>query len=647
MTFRMWNFRKALVVFHDVVVSLLAILIAFYMRFEGAGIEERLEFLQVFVIGFLPYCAVVYYFFGLYASKWRFASLPDLANIFRAATVIAVSLVIFDYVLASSALYGRFFFGKITIALYWGLQIFLLGGSRLAYRYFRYTRTRRQATQVGSKPSLVLGRAADAELVLRAIESGALKKIWPLGILSPSRADQGTVVRNVRVLGTFDDLERMVTDLEGRAGSRVKQLILTPSSLEPVHKPDLLVSRARRLGIEVRQAAGLDASDDLRAMRVAKIDVEDLLLRPSVKIDYGRLENFARGKAVVVTGGGGSIGAEICQRLVTFGAKRLLVIENSESALHAVLDTLAMMQGEAVIDGRIADVRDRKRIFRLIAEFEPDLVFHAAALKHINLVEKEWTEGVKINVFGSINVADASVAAGARAMVMISTDKAIAPVSVLGATKRLAEIYCGALDADLARRGKDRTVVQMRKRADLTRLISVRFGNVLASNGSVVPKFKAQIEAGGPVTITHADMVRYFMTVREASDLVMTSASHALSDNSASVSAYVLNMGQPVRIMDLAERMICLAGYEPGEDIEIISMGMRAGERLNEVLFAEDEPTQEIGIQGIVAANPPRASLAEVRELVSRLERAIETEERVAVFEVFRQAVQDFQGTAA
>ena len=213
-------------------------------------------------------------------------------------------------------------------------------------------------------------------------------------------------------------------------------------------------------------------------------------------------------------------------------------------------------QAKPEIDGRIADIRDRERIFRLMADFKPDIVFHAAALKHVPLLERDWDEGVKTNVFGSINVADAAAAAGAAAMVMISTDKAIEPISMLGATKRFAEMYCQALDADFSRRA----AAERRP----MRLIAVRFGNVLASNGSVVPKFKAQIDAGGPVTVTHPDMVRYFMTIREACDLVVTAATHALSPDRSDVSVYVLNMGQPVKIVDLAERMIRLAGLGAG-----------------------------------------------------------------------------------
>jgi len=216
--------------------------------------------------------------------------------------------------------------------------------------------------------------------------------------------------------------------------------VLTPSALSPEARPEALLIRARKLGLTMSQLPSLDAGGT--AVQLAPVAVEDLLVRPSVKIDYGRLETFVSGKAIVVTGGGGSIGSEICERLVTFGAARLLVIENSEFALYTVLEMLKAKQSNALISGRIADVRERARIMSLIAQFKPDLIFHAAALKHVPLLETDWDEGIKTNVFGSINVADAAAAAGAAAMVMISTDKAIEPVSVLGATKRLAEMYC-------------------------------------------------------------------------------------------------------------------------------------------------------------------------------------------------------------
>jgi len=375
------------------------------------------------------------------------------------------------------------------------------------------------------------------------------------------------------------------------------------------------------------------------AVQLAPVAVEDLLVRPSVKIDYGRLETFVSGKAIVVTGGGGSIGSEICERLVTFGAARLLVIENSEFALYTVLEMLKAKQSNAVISGRIADVRERARIMSLIAQFKPDLIFHAAALKHVPLLETDWDEGIKTNVFGSINVADAAAAAGAAAMVMISTDKAIEPVSVLGATKRLAEMYCEALDNELGHHAAGGT--------SPTRIISVRFGNVLASNGSVVPTFKAQIAAGGPVTVTHPDMVRYFMTIREACDLVITAATHALGPDSGEVSVYLLNMGQPVKIVDLAERIIRLSGLEPGRDIQITFTGIRPGERLHEILFAREEETTDIGIPGIVATKPVQPSLEAIRAWVATLEQGLSRNERAVIYNVLRDAVPEFRGEAA
>ena len=628
--------RSMLILVHDLLATAAAIIVAFYIRFEDTGLALRKDLLIAILPAFLIYAGGVYWLLELNKAKWRFASLPDLSNIFRAATILAISLLVLDYILVAPTFLGGFFFGKITIVLYWFLQMFFLGGSRVAYRYFRYTRTRQQARVAQSTPTLVLGRAADAEVLLRAIESGAVRKIWPVGILSSSPADQGQAIRGVTVLGTFEDLERTVLNLEQR-GTRVLRLVLSASALAPEAKPEAILMRARRLGLSTSRLPSLDEGDE--ALRLTPVAVEDLLLRPSVKIDYRRLERFVRGKSIVVTGGGGSIGAEICDRIVTFGARRLLIIENSEPALHAVLETLATKGAEAKIDGRIADVRDRGRVFRLLAEFKPEIVFHAAALKQVPLLERDWDEGVKTNVFGSVNVADAAVAAGAGAMVMVSTDKAIEPVSVLGATKRFAEMYCQALDADFARRANGGQAAM--------RLIAVRFGNVLASNGSVVPKFKAQIEAGGPVTVTHPDMVRYFMTIREACDLVVTAASHALGPDRIDVSVYVLNMGQPIKIVDLAELMIRLSGLEPGVDINIVFTGIRPGERLNEILFAREEPSVEVGIAGIVAARPVCPSLEAMRGWVATFEQGLVRGERDVIYRVLRDAVPDFRGEAA
>ncbi len=635
--------RNALIAAHDALATALAVLASFYLRFEGDAFFDRLPLLLRILPYFVALSVVVCYAFNLTTTKWRFISLPDALNILRVATVLTLGLVVLDYIFVAPNVQGTpvapnvqgpFFLGKITIVLYWFLEVFFLSALRFAYRYFRYTRVRRHAKTEDASPTLLVGRAADAEILLRGIESGAVKRIWPVGLLSPSSADRGQSIRNIPVLGGIDDIEDVIGDF-ARRNKPIARVVMTPSAFAPEARPEAVLMRARRLGMIVSRLPSLESGDTPRLTSVA---VEDLLLRPSENIDYARLEAFVKNKSVIVTGGGGSIGAEICERVVTFGAGRLLVIENSEPALYAVTEALAVHQTSAVIEGRIADIRDRERMLRLMNEFKPDIVFHAAALKHVPILERDWSEGVKTNIFGTVNVADAALAAGAEAMVMISTDKAIEPVSMLGLTKRFAEMYCQALDHDPPSQQGSRPRM---------RLISVRFGNVLASNGSVVPKFKAQIEAGGPVTVTHPDMVRYFMTIREACDLVITAATHALAPVRPEVSVYVLNMGQPVKIVDLAERMIRLSGLQPGHDIDIVFTGMRPGERLNEILFATEEPAVEIGVAGIMAAKPNEPPMQALRKWIAALEQAIARDDRATIKAVLKDAVPEFGSTAA
>ena len=625
--------RNALIAAHDALATAVALVGSFYIRFEG-NFTDRLPLLLNILPYFIVFSLFVCYFCHLTTSKWRFISLPDALNILRAATVLALTLLVLDYIFVAPNVQGAFFFGKVTIILFWFLEVSLLGASRFAYRYFRYTRVRRHARAEDAAPTLLVGRAADAEILLRGIESGAVKRIWPVGLLSPSAADRGQLIRNIPVLGGIDDLEDVIADFAKR-NKPIARVVMTPSAFDPEARPESVLMRSRRLGLIVSRLPSLESGD---LPRLTSVAVEDLLPRPSEKIDYARLEALVKNKAVIVTGGGGSIGSEVCARVVTFGAARLLVIENSEPALYAITEALTATGTSASIEGRVADIRDRDRILRLMNEFRPDIVFHAAALKHVPILERDWSEGVKTNIFGTVNVADAALASGAGAMVMISTDKAIEPVSMLGLTKRFAEMYCQALDHDLAARPDGKPSM---------RLISVRFGNVLASNGSVVPKFKAQIEAGGPVTVTHPDMVRYFMTIREACDLVITAAAHALSPERPDVSVYVLNMGQPVKIVELAERMIRLSGLQPGHDIDVVFTGMRPGERLNEILFAHEEPPLEIGVAGIMAAKPNEPPMQSMRKWIAALQQAIVRDDRSTIKAVLKDAVPEFGSNAA
>jgi FlaA1/EpsC-like NDP-sugar epimerase len=298
--------RNFLIALHDALATGAALLASFYLRFEGDFLADRLPLLLRILPWFVAFSVVVCYFFNLTTTKWRFISLPDALNILRVSAVLTVALVVVDYgaIFVGPKVHYSVFLGRITIVLYFFLQVFFLSALRFGYRYFRYSRTRHQARADDAAPTLLIGRAADAEVVLRGIENGAIKRIWPIGVLSPSAADLGQQIRNVPVLGGTDDIEAVIRDFASRE-KPIKRAVMTPSAFEPDAHPEAVLMRAKRLGLLVSRLPSLESGD---APRLTNVAVEDLLLRPSEKIDYARLESLVRGKAVIVTGGGGSIG---------------------------------------------------------------------------------------------------------------------------------------------------------------------------------------------------------------------------------------------------------------------------------------------------------------------------------------------------
>lgn len=618
------NYKKLLIILHDLLMTVVALYASLLLRFDEPFLSERLDYWR-YAFAFVSVAGAVYLFFRLYQSKWRFASLPDLIAIAKASAALALVLLVIDYVVLAQNLFGGYFFGRQAIFIYFVVQMASLGGPRILYRYWKDSRAKASPALKEAPPVLLLGRPSDVEVLIRAIETGAIRNMRPVGILSPREIDQGQMIRGVKVRGDLDDLEAEVAGA-GAKGAPIRRIVMTPAALAPEAEPEKVLERARRLGVSVVRMQSMEGAT---AGALAPVDIEDLLLRPTHDVDAARVSAFVRGKRCVVTGGGGSIGGEICRRLKHHGAASILVIENAELALYKIMEALAREPGDTTVEGRIADVREKERLTELVRAFCPDIVFHAAALKHVPYLEQDWMEGVKTNVFGSINTAEAAIAAGASCMVMISTDKAIEPVSMLGATKRLAEIATEALDRE----------------PNGARLISVRFGNVLGSNGSVVPRFKAQIAHGGPVTVTHPDMIRYFMTVREACDLVLTAASHAggVAKTAEAASVYVLKMGQPVKILDLAERMIRLSGLEPGRDIEIAYTGMRPGERLHEILFDSAEPMVDTGLDGVMAAKANAAGPQKISSWLDALRAALEKGDVRQANAVLMEAIPDYR----
>lgn len=611
----MAHIKRASIILHDYGATVAALMLALFLRGDPVVTSVGGYSPLTLSLGFAACALLVYGICALYAARWRFASLFDLFGIFKAVCILTAILLMADYVASPRIGDGAKLLGGRTLAIYLCVQTILLGGPRILYRAYRSWRLQALHNR-DPLVALVVGRAADAESVIRAVEAGVTGPMRVFGIITPVAQEVGQAVRGVHIWGTTDELDAVMRAAAER-GLVVQRAVLAPDAQRNSALMETVVGTFRRMGIPTIRLDVAHSTVGGQPMRLQAVIDDDLLIRPLVEVDEDPLKDFVRGKRVAVTGGGGSIGSELVLRSAQLGAEAVLVLDMSEAALHAILDR-AQIDKETyadVVEGRLCDIRDRARITRLLHEFRPDVVFHAAALKHVPHLEREVADAVRTNVFGTVNAADASIAVGAGAFVLISTDKATEPVSILGATKRLAETYVQALDV-----APHIVDASSRRR---TRLVAVRFGNVLGTAGSVVPRFRAQIEAGGPVTITDPAMVRYFMTRREATDLLWTAARIKLEASSAAhVGVLVLNMGQPVKIDDLARRMIRLAGYEPDKGIDIVYTGPRPGERLSEILFENRELQFDIGVRGIVGAESHAPPMQRLEQVFERLEAA-------------------------
>ena len=434
-------------------------------------------------------------------------------------------------------------------------------------------------------------------------------------------------MQGVKVYGALPDLERIVNKL-ARKGIKVTELVVTETS-PGRQRLGHIVEKATSLGLKASRIPDLTAPAQLTSTSLLEpkaIELGDLLGRPEVVADVQGIAGLINERTVLVTGAGGSIGSELCRQIALLSPRRLIIADSSEFHLYS-LDMELREKFELLrLETRIVDVRDGRRVNLVFQKFKPDIIFHAAALKHVPLVEANPLEAIKTNLFGTRNVANAALAAGASACVMISTDKAVNPTNIMGATKRAAEAYCQSLDLS----------------TEKIRFKTVRFGNVLGSNGSVVPRFQEQIASGGPLTVTHPQMVRFFMTIPEAVRLVLHASAQAQGRQEERGKIMVLDMGEPVRIVHLAERMIQLAGLKPYADIDIVFSGLRSGEKLYEELFDPSEVQSEVTEDGYVIASPrvidrPLLEVAR-RARTGRRERRREAGDRATV--AYRAGVQ-------
>ena len=512
----------------------------------------------------------------LHRISWRHITLSDTIVIGR--YVVAVNLVFLAalFMIDRGANFPRtaVIINTLTLA---AIMVF----ARVLYRLLKEHRLidvlgpMTEAQKGSGEPVLLVGSGNEAEAFIRHIERDSAGPYAIVGLLTRRPKMVGTWLRGVSIVGQISDLETVVEKLE-RKGRRPTSLIIAASDVPGVNIQELFRA-AQPLSLSVKR---LSRPDEFKGPNAKKFEVgplapEDLLRRIEVPLEMHKIEEMIKGRSIMVTGAGGSIGAELVLQIAELNPGYLTLIDNSEYNLYLIDKKLKQLEPGFDWSCIIGDIRDRDTMFRVFRKTKPDMVFHAAALKHVPLLEENPEEGVLTNVVGTKNIADASVETGVALMVLISSDKAVSPINILGATKKIAESYCCGLDADMNKIGG-------------TKIMTVRFGNVLASSGSVVPLFKEQIENGGPVTITDRDATRYLMTIREAVQLIIQACLLSNGERQAR-GIIVLDMGEPVRILDLAYQLIRLSGMRPEEDIAIEFIGLRPGERVHEKLFNDNE----------------------------------------------------------
>ena len=624
------NSRVSLTLGHDLVMAALSFYIALYLRLGPGLFDLSQQIVGLGLIAFIACAAVVFVVFGLPRMVWRYCAMDDMMRIGQAVIVTLLLFVAVQFVITRLDDFPRSF---LIIDLF--VLTALLALPRLAFRAIKDGRLSHLWERGGGNRALVLliGAGNGSALFLRELAQGSDAPYRVVGIIDDQGEHTGQRIQGVDVLGDWDQVETVLDRLAAR-GTPPQRLVMTRAEPNP-DKLRQLVDLAQARGIELSRMPRLPAlqkAEGGAAPTLRPVEIGDLLGRPENVLDRAAVSTLISGKRILVTGAGGSIGGELVRQIARLGPAHLSLFDVSEYALYEI----DLEVGEAFPDlprtAIIGDIRDRTRVMTAVADSGADLIFHAAALKHVPLMEANVDEAVLTNVIGTRNLADAARAAGVAGMVLISTDKAVNPTNVMGATKRLAEAYCQASATDTAGTGPRFTIV--------------RFGNVLGSTGSVIPLFQRQLARGGPLTVTDPAMTRYFMTVGEAVELVLQAA--VLDDSRIDSGAIcVLDMGQPVRILDLAEQMIRLSGARPGRDVKIVFTGLRAGEKLHEELFHAGEQVHRTRLSAIHLATPRAADLATLGRQCDGLGAAAEARETARTLALLGQAVPEFAPQSA
>ncbi|WP_294097374.1 nucleoside-diphosphate sugar epimerase/dehydratase [Proteiniclasticum sp.] len=542
---------------------------------------------------------LIFYAFGLYQSLWTVAGYYDyrnvvMANVISGLTVNLLSILLFN--------------GLISISVIIMGSIMALTGTLAVRMYFRIYRRllleklpRKGGVHSGLKKVLIIGAGQAAAMIIKEIRNHRELLMEVVGLVDDSEFKQGSRIAGYKVLGKAKEIPALVEELE------VDEILFAIPSLSHEDRRRVLdIAKTTKARLKTLPGIYEMVDKGINISSIRDVEISDLLGRKEIKLNNDKISEYIRGKTVLVTGGGGSIGSELCRQIAALQPKKLIILDIYENNAYAIENELKRKYPEMHLLTLIASVRDQKKIDRIFKAEKPETVFHAAAHKHVPLMETSPEEAIKNNVFGTLNVALAARNFGTEKFILISTDKAVNPTNIMGASKRLCEMIVQTLDAD----------------AEKTEFVAVRFGNVLGSNGSVIPLFKEQIKNGGPVTLTHKDIVRYFMTIPEAVQLVLQAGSYAQGGE-----IFVLDMGDPVRIYDLAENLIRLSGYEPHEDIEIKVTGLRPGEKLYEELLMAEEGLEKTPNELIYIGRPNGFDKETLKETLMMLKEKIHDEE--------------------
>jgi len=572
---------------HDVLWVPVSLLLAYWVRFNFGAIPSEFWRGYAWMLAMaLPVQIAAFKYFGLYRGIWRFASMPDLVRILKAVVVGATCAVLLVFLLQRLEGVPRSVFLLYPLFLSLGLAV-----PRLLYRWSKDHRF--DLSRGADQRALIVGAGRAGELLVRDLIKGS--DYSPVGFVDDDKIKQGREIQGVRVLGATSELKNVIRNF-----SIDVVLLAIPSASHTVIQR--IVQSCREADVSCRTLPSLAelAGGAVEVSKLREVRIGDILGREAVALDDAGLSSLLSGKCVLVTGAGGSIGSELCRQVLRYDPEKLLLLDHGEFNLYRIDQELCLRADNAAIATLLGDVRDAVRMRGIFAEYHPHIVLHAAAYKHVPLVEHNPVEGIKTNVLGTKLMADLAVEFGVETFVFVSTDKAVNPTNLMGATKRAAEIYCQNLNSRVE-----------------THFITTRFGNVLGSAGSVVPLFREQISAGGPVTVTHPDITRYFMTIPEACQLILQAGSMG---NGGEI--FVLEMGEPVKIVHLAEQMIRLSGLEAGKDIDINFIGLRPGEKLHEELFYGSETLAGTAHPKIMLAAARNTDWAMLQDMLVGLEQA-------------------------